>query len=360
MAQSSAEAELVAAMDGAALVRGISPLVAELVGQEVKTWSLVDNTACVAIVTSPSTSWRTRHLKIRAAGYVDLVERGVLHLRHVPGATLVADALTKPLATQRLRELMERYGVSWPSSSWSKPKVARCTTSSFLSGPTGTLRLERGLQLLVVSSVLMVVAAEDHPEAGGRASLGVWVAIFVVAIVIVWEFLKKFAQASVKKMNTVVAEENRTGSSMSTAEWEVVTDPGRGEESHCRPRVRRSLFDEQYEPVAPTPTWSSSWADAHIAARGGTDKWTMEPTVLIRWHNRGRRHLYLPNGPGWPVGFDTARLAGERRTFAHFDSGDAHVVNDVIFCPRPKAELQGKWRGRTEFRLLPVGERRSG
>jgi KUP system potassium uptake protein len=103
MAQSSAEAELVAAMDGAALVRGISPLVAELVGQEVKTWSLVDNTACVAIVTSPSTSWRTRHLKIRAAGYVDLVERGVLHLRHVPGATLVADALTKPLATQRLR-----------------------------------------------------------------------------------------------------------------------------------------------------------------------------------------------------------------------------------------------------------------
>ena len=183
-------------------------------------------------------------------------------------------------------------------------------------------------------------------------------ALFVGAIVIVWEGLKKFTRASVKKMSTVVAEKHEARTSTPTGEWEVVTDSRSGEESHCRSRVRRSLFDEQYEPVAPTPLWSSSWADAHIAARGGTDKWTVEPNVLIRWHNRRRRHLYLPNGPGWPVGFDTARLAGERRTFAHFESGDAHVVNDVIFCARPKAELQGQWRGRTEFRLLPEGERR--
>jgi hypothetical protein len=203
----------------------------------------------------------------------------------------------------------------------------------------------------------MVVAAEDHPEVGGRASLSGWIALFVVAVVIVWELLKALTKVSVKKL--VPAPVQSSGMPpLATNEWEVVTNTEGNEENRCRLRVRRSLFDEQYEPVAPTPTWSSSWADAHIAARGGTDKWTVEPTVLIRWHNRRRRHLYLPNGPGWPVGFDTARLAGERRTFAHFESGDAHVVNDEIFCARPKAELQGQWRGRTEFRLLPEGERR--
>ena len=229
--------------------------------------------------------------------------------------------------------------------------------SSFLNGPTGTLHLERGLQLLVVSSVLMVVAAEDHPEAGGRASLGVWVALFVVAVVIVWEVLKALTRASVKRLAPAPSSLSRmppTG----TNEWEVVTNTEESGEPRRRPQVRRSLFDEDYEPVVLTPVWASSFGDAHIAARGGTDKWTMESNVLVRWHNRPRRRLYVPDGPGWPVGFDTSRLAGQRRTFAHFSSGDAHVMNDEIFSARPKAELQEQWRGRTEFRLLPEGQRR--
>ena len=42
----------------------------------------------------------------------------------------------------------------------------------FLEWTYGTLRAERGLQLLLMSSTLMAAAAEGIPEAGGKASLG--------------------------------------------------------------------------------------------------------------------------------------------------------------------------------------------
>ena len=66
-----------------------------------------DNQAAIAVM-DDSSSWRTRHLSVRASALRDQIRAGELHLRYAPTGEQRADGLTKHLGS---RELVARSRV---------------------------------------------------------------------------------------------------------------------------------------------------------------------------------------------------------------------------------------------------------
>ena len=69
-----------------------------------------DSSAALAIVNGSSGSWRTRHLRIRAAALTEAVQQGAIQLQHVPGQSLVADGFTKQLGASPFGRFKESLG----------------------------------------------------------------------------------------------------------------------------------------------------------------------------------------------------------------------------------------------------------
>ncbi|CAE7646758.1 RE1 [Symbiodinium pilosum] len=64
-----------------------------------------DNASAVTLITNPTfnrVTWRTRHFALRASWIRDQIATQPITIKHEPGETLVADALTKVLARARL------------------------------------------------------------------------------------------------------------------------------------------------------------------------------------------------------------------------------------------------------------------
>ena len=103
---STCEAELVAACEGLAVTQALLPLWGEITGATPTWLSYTDSVSCAAILLYPSGNWRTKHLRLRAKVYQELVEEGLLLLTHIPGRLQVADFLTKSLAKSRMEDLL--------------------------------------------------------------------------------------------------------------------------------------------------------------------------------------------------------------------------------------------------------------
>ena len=81
-------------------------LVEEIADYQEKTL-FCDNTAAVALATSKGGSWRTRHLKVRAAHLRYKTETEEWKVRHLAGLDMVADIGTKALRGDRIAYLNE-------------------------------------------------------------------------------------------------------------------------------------------------------------------------------------------------------------------------------------------------------------
>ena len=70
-----------------------------------------DNVAAIALASNASGSWRTRHLRIRAASLRWALEDGGWSLTHLSGKQLVADGMTKSLNGQAFERFREDLGM---------------------------------------------------------------------------------------------------------------------------------------------------------------------------------------------------------------------------------------------------------
>jgi len=107
---STAEAEPTEIIEGMIAGESIHVILAELfpeVPKVVKT----DNTPALAIFTGDGRSWRTRHLKQRAAFARQAVAAAEWAIQHVPGESMVADVGRKPLAAACLNFLKNLMGM---------------------------------------------------------------------------------------------------------------------------------------------------------------------------------------------------------------------------------------------------------
>ena len=71
-----------------------------------------DNLATVTTLLHQVTSWRTRHYAVKAAWARDIIKAMDIDVKHTPGEFLVADAMTKILNGERMRELSRQLGLS--------------------------------------------------------------------------------------------------------------------------------------------------------------------------------------------------------------------------------------------------------
>ena len=118
---STAESELVAYCDALNVGRSTEAMLCAMLGEPSGTSSIErviygDNLAAIGLASGTGgTSWRTRHLRIRASYVKEALEGqapgGVWRLIHLRGVDLVADGLTKPLLGQAFMSFVRDLGM---------------------------------------------------------------------------------------------------------------------------------------------------------------------------------------------------------------------------------------------------------
>ena len=116
-AQSSTEAEVIAAVTAAKTVRYIRSVLDELgFPQNTPTPIYEDNASAIDIVNSQKPTERTRHMEIRFFAIQDWKQNNEIELRHIPGIINPSDDLTKPLGymlhNRHARFIMNGYNRS--------------------------------------------------------------------------------------------------------------------------------------------------------------------------------------------------------------------------------------------------------
>ncbi|CAE7622475.1 unnamed protein product [Symbiodinium sp. CCMP2592] len=110
IALSTAESELLAILEGSVGMMGVEALLYDVKEGPLTKTIASDSTSALSI-SSGTGSWRTRHLRLKAGWIQEMLQTGVLNVRHQPGITQPADMLTKALASQRLKALMSLWGM---------------------------------------------------------------------------------------------------------------------------------------------------------------------------------------------------------------------------------------------------------
>ena len=108
---STAEAELQSSIDCMTLAEGFTDLLRELEGVPIKCILYGDNQGAVTVLQIPQGAWRTRHLRLKAAWFLQQVEDQKYPVYHVPGQFMLGDLCTKTLTGPRVRELLALIGI---------------------------------------------------------------------------------------------------------------------------------------------------------------------------------------------------------------------------------------------------------
>ena len=108
---STAESELIEAVDGAVLGFSCRGVITELLETNPKIVIHLDNQSALALVHGQAGSWRTRHLRLRVHWLRERIMSGEVQVIYEPGATQRADLGTKPFTRERLRQLVQQWGM---------------------------------------------------------------------------------------------------------------------------------------------------------------------------------------------------------------------------------------------------------
>ena len=197
VALSTCEAEVVSCIEGVCLTRALRPLIEEVLGQSVPWHLLNDSVSCSSVLAFPGGSWRTKHLRLRARAIRESLDAEELTLSHIPGRYMLADLLTKPLSSVRIRELlgfMACQGLSSDASgvNTTAKKTAKCTTSRT------TTKNGAKVRLLVGASCLCTSEAQSQSWIQLDSSWWFWIAGFTALICVAlcfWESWKRHRTA---------------------------------------------------------------------------------------------------------------------------------------------------------------------
>ena len=136
MTLSTAESELIEAVDGAVLGLSCRGLISELLGVTPKIIIHLDNQSALALIHGQAGSWRTRHLRLRVHWLKERVTSGEIQVIYEPGITQRADLGTKPFTRERLRQLVQQWGI----------RDARPMTKALTSAPAASIKQESSLR----------------------------------------------------------------------------------------------------------------------------------------------------------------------------------------------------------------------
>ena len=245
------------AIEAFTLGDSIDALVAEQEGAHAKRL-LVDNAATVALLGDGPTSWRTRHLKLRAKNLRWRVSALDWKINFVPGRFQVADVGTKPLMWQRLEELKKLMNMGEP------PKKKIVENEKVLEND---IKTKAALFLCVAASQMQVAGAlENEDEVNGSyimhyVIIGYTILVILLTLVVVkftaWWNFEKGEKRRVKKGTDPKEEESLKGSNEDfvkfveayAANLRQTADPSGGLAESSRNLRRRSSRVESVTPA---------------------------------------------------------------------------------------------------------------
>ena len=176
--QSTAEAELLSYMEGYQQTESITALLAAMDLEPTHKCIYGDNRSALGLCEGDAGAWRTRHLRLRAAGIREAVacEKSGWRVQHLPGKILVADGLTKLLGGSAFTDFVYNVKVRKPEMRKHETAVRSCRMTFWptLRGATlvclGMSLLRKlsdlvrlvGLILLIVGLVVWVREMKNH------------------------------------------------------------------------------------------------------------------------------------------------------------------------------------------------------
>ena len=182
VALSTAEAELMAMLDGAVATKSVEALLQDI-GEQVHSRRISSDSTSALNITTGSSSWRTRHLRIKANWLMEQICNGLFTVEHCPGERQPADLLTKALSAARIDALLTWWGVGRYVQ---RPRVAQAIP-----------HVSSRAVIALICCILMVSAraAEDSPRDQGVQVDWDTVSVLVVLLAIlgtlcIWELIR--------------------------------------------------------------------------------------------------------------------------------------------------------------------------
>ncbi|CAE7271935.1 unnamed protein product, partial [Symbiodinium sp. CCMP2456] len=183
---STAEAELLSMIDGAIAMKGVEALLLDI-GEVVEGKEIASDSMAALSISSGSSSWRTRHLRIKAGWLQEQISHGLMTARHCPGEVQPADLLTKALSYARMTSLLSLWGVGGDDR-----------------GPAPAVAVTNGISKMTVALVccLLIVSAQATEEASSSTTRGsgiqvdgdlvgmLMLVLMGLGALLVWEALK--------------------------------------------------------------------------------------------------------------------------------------------------------------------------
>ena len=187
---STAESELMSMLEGLTALRCIKSIVDMLQPTPSEGRMFSDSMAGISIVSGTTGSWRTRHLRIRAQGLHEAIERGETTLEHQSGKILVADGMTKQLQGNLLRHFVQALKMT--AESRQPVQVKKMS----IGGGEIAKRLQDSLGLLVAAASVMVSSAETTGTEGVMEEEGssswIFLMVTVAAILVLVDMCGRF------------------------------------------------------------------------------------------------------------------------------------------------------------------------
>ena len=184
---STAGAELLEVMEGAAMAEAVRVVAEEMRASRVQCMQFTDSASALAIVTGESASWRTKHLRRRARFLRWRALRGDVVMRHLAGSEMIADLGTKALTAQKLQYLKELLGMISPPTEDDPAvpgKQAAEISKVEIRGDGRILSEEtnvRQLQLAVLMALLVKARGQEDEELSEDAR---WFLILYTVVVV--------------------------------------------------------------------------------------------------------------------------------------------------------------------------------
>ena len=196
---STAECELGAELDGALALLSNGAMLEDLALGALSKRLWCDSTSAISI-SKGSSSWRTRHLRVKALWLQERLNAGDLELGHIEGRYQLADLLTKALTSSRIWELARLWGLG-PREPEEEDGP---TTQVALQASRASFRQDQAARVMTVMLWCMMVVrtgsrnVDDHEEPQPSRSLeldsdmaSMLVLLLVIGgILAAWEVLK--------------------------------------------------------------------------------------------------------------------------------------------------------------------------
>eukprot|EP00438_Fugacium_kawagutii_P027662 Skav216273 [mRNA] locus=scaffold8122:5963:7699:+ [translate_table: standard] len=179
---STAEAELVELMDTIVSGEAVKVVIEEILDRRIKGIAFTDSSAALAIAVGDVGAWRTRHLKKRAHLVKKSVDRGDWLIYHMKGADMPADAGTKALGGERLKDLKKRMGMYVQDQEEEKKESSGKETQKTMSKET----MVKALRMVMVAAQIAAVKGQGGKEDEEKESLTLmWTVVLLYTAMVV-------------------------------------------------------------------------------------------------------------------------------------------------------------------------------